>query len=100
MQPVFRIRNSPTQVVNNIFLIKKLVITEFLMVISLQNQFHSHEFLTFNILFTRQTRTKSDTKISKYNIILCNGRRGIEPKTGLNPFLKTALNILCIHRRL
>ena len=27
---------------------------------------------------------------------LCSGRRGIEPKTGLNPFLKTALNFFCM----
>ena len=26
------------------------------------------------------------------------GRRGIEPKTGLNPFLKTALNVFCMHK--
>ena len=26
------------------------------------------------------------------------GRRGIEPKTGLNPFLKTVLNLFCIHK--
>jgi hypothetical protein len=26
------------------------------------------------------------------------GRRGIEPKTGLNPFLKTALNFFCMHK--
>ena len=26
------------------------------------------------------------------------GRRGIEPKTGLNPFLKTALNVFCMRK--
>ena len=25
------------------------------------------------------------------------GRRGIEPKTGFNPFLKIALNVFCMH---
>ena len=27
-----------------------------------------------------------------------NGMRGIETKTGLNPFLKTALNVFCMHK--
>ena len=26
------------------------------------------------------------------------GRHEIEPKTGLNPFLKTALNVFCMHK--
>ena len=26
------------------------------------------------------------------------GRRGIEPKAGLNPFLITALNVFCMHK--
>ena len=26
------------------------------------------------------------------------GRRGIIPKMGLNPFLKTALNVFCMHK--
>ena len=29
---------------------------------------------------------------------IISGRRGIEPKTGLNPFLKTALNVFCMHK--
>ena len=49
-----------------------MVITEFLMVISLQNQSHTHEIITFDTLFAYQNKAKSDTKISKYNIILCN----------------------------
>ena len=27
-----------------------------------------------------------------------NGRRGIEPNTGLNPFLKIAFNVFCMHK--
>ena len=27
-----------------------------------------------------------------------DGRRGIQPKTGLNPFLKSALNVFCMHK--
>ena len=29
---------------------------------------------------------------------LYEGRRGIEPKTGLNPFLKYLLNVFCMHK--
>ena len=30
-------------------------------------------------------------------LLVLKGRRGIEPKTGFNPFLKTALNVFCIY---
>ena len=38
-------------------------------------------------------------KLPKFLIALDEnyGRRGIEPNTGLNPFLKIVLNVFCMH---
>ena len=38
-----------------------------------------------------------DSTIS-LSISIQNGRRGIEPKTGLNLFLKSTSNVFCIHK--
>ena len=39
---------------------------------------------------------KHKSNLSIY--IYFHGRLGIEPKTGLNPFFKTALNVFCMHK--
>ena len=50
------------------------------------------------------TYKKANQKINKELIpirlraITLQGRRGIEPKTELNPFLKTVFNFFCMHK--
>ena len=52
----------------------------------------------FTVLKQNAAVEANKNKNKNVNKITLEGRRGIEPKTGLNPFLKTALNFFCMHK--
>ena len=74
-----------------------LLINPFFVLISLLFRL-GNVFVLRDEIYHFEIRGQNYFQGSWYMFYTIQGRRGIEPKTGLNPFLKTALNVFCMHK--